>query len=105
MFSKKVEEFDDLKQLLSQKDKEIHSLALEKADLYDYKGKYQRECNQREDLYQRFCQVNDSLETSEREHLEKVEVILSEKQELIQENRELNKQLSEAEDEIALLKQ
>lgn len=32
-------------------------------------------------------------------------MILGEKQELIQENRELNKQLSEAEDEIALLKQ
>lgn len=31
--------------------------------------------------------------------------ILSEKNELIQDNRELNKQLSEAEDEIALLKQ
>ena len=31
--------------------------------------------------------------------------MLSEKQELIHENRELNKQLSEAEDEIAILKQ
>jgi hypothetical protein len=34
-----------------------------------------------------------------------VELILREKQDLISENRELNKQLSEAEDEIALLKQ
>ena len=37
MFSKKVEEFDDLKQTLSIKDKMIHSLSLEKADLSDYK--------------------------------------------------------------------
>lgn len=34
-----------------------------------------------------------------------MEGILREKQDLIAENRELNKQLSEAEDEIALLKQ
>jgi hypothetical protein len=43
MFSKKVEEFDDLKQTLAVKDKTIHSLQLEKADLSDYKTKYARE--------------------------------------------------------------
>lgn len=36
--------------------------------------------------------------------MERVESILREKQDLIQENRELNKQLSDAEDEIAMLK-
>lgn len=36
---------------------------------------------------------------------ERIDTVLSEKQELIHENRELNKQLSEAEDEIAILKQ
>ena len=55
MFSKKVEEYDDLKQSLSLKEKETHSLQLEKADLLDYKVKYLRECAQKEDLYQKFC--------------------------------------------------
>jgi hypothetical protein len=43
MFSKKVEEFDDLKQGLSIKEKVANTLALEKSDLFDYKGKYHRE--------------------------------------------------------------
>ena len=51
MFSKKVEEFDDLKQNLSLKEKEVHSLSLERSDLIDYKAKYLRECAQREELY------------------------------------------------------
>jgi chromosome segregation ATPase len=105
MFSKKVEEFDDLKQGLSTREKEVSVLQVEKGDLYDYKGKYQREAVQREELYGRYMQVNDQLESQAREHQDRIEGILNEKNELIQENRELNKQLSEAEDEIALLKQ
>lgn len=54
MFSKKVEEFDDLKQGLSTRDKEVSMLQVEKGDLFDYKGKYQREASQREDLYHRY---------------------------------------------------
>lgn len=50
-------------------------------------------------------QLNDNLEHLALEHQAKIEVVLGEKQELIAENRELNKQLSEAEDEIAMLKQ
>jgi len=105
MFSKKVEEFDDLKQTLAVKDKTIHSLQLEKADLSDYKSKYTRESQQREELYQQYSSLNDQLEVQASENRERIAGILQEKDELIQENRELNKQLSEAEDEIALLKQ
>lgn len=54
MFSKKVEEFDDVKQCLALKEKDTHALSLEKADLVDYKAKYLRECAQREDLYQKY---------------------------------------------------
>lgn len=54
MFSKKVEEYDDLKQGLSERDKEVSMLQVEKVDLFDYKGKYQREASQREDLYHRY---------------------------------------------------
>lgn len=105
MFSKKVEEFDDLKQTLALKDKTIHSLQLEKADLSDYKAKYAREAKHREELYQQYGALNDQLEAVANDNRERLGTILQEKEELIQENRELNKQLSEAEDEIALLKQ
>jgi hypothetical protein len=44
MFSKKVEEYDDVKQSLALSEKENHSLGLQKADLNDYKAKYLREC-------------------------------------------------------------
>ena len=50
MFSKKVEEFDDIKQCLSLKEKETHSLNLDRYDLVDFKVKYLREYAQREDL-------------------------------------------------------
>jgi hypothetical protein len=50
MFSKKVEEYDDLKHQLTLKEKVAHSLNLEKSDLLDFKVKYLRECAQREDL-------------------------------------------------------
>jgi predicted nuclease with TOPRIM domain len=45
------------------------------------------------------------LEGQALDNKERIDTVLSEKQELIHENRELNKQLSEAEDEIAILKQ
>jgi hypothetical protein len=105
MFSKKVEEYDDMKQIIGLKEKEVSSVKLDKSDLADFKAKYLRECAQREDLYTRYCQLNDQLEAQSRDNQERVESILREKQELIQENRELNKQLSDAEDEIAALKQ
>lgn len=54
MFSKKVEEFDDVKQCLAYKEKDTHFLSIEKADLVDFKAKYLRECAQKEDLYQRY---------------------------------------------------
>jgi hypothetical protein len=83
MFSKKVEEYDDLKMQLSTKEKEVKSLVLEKGDLTDFKTKYQRECAQREDLYQRYCQLNESLESQARTHQDRVDVILREKGDLI----------------------
>ena len=55
MFSKKVEEFDDIKQALALKEKENHAMELAQYDLVDFKVKYLRECAQKEDLYQRFC--------------------------------------------------
>jgi hypothetical protein len=62
MFSKKVEDYDDLKQQLSIREKENTSLSLERTDLMDYKVKYLRECAQREDLYQKYCSLNQALE-------------------------------------------
>lgn len=59
MFSKKVEEYDEMKQNMAIKDKEIHSLQLEKSDLSGYKEKYQRESDKREELYGKYCQLND----------------------------------------------
>jgi len=55
MFSKKVEEFDDIKQALALKEKENHAMELAQYDLVDFKVKYLRECAQKEVLYQRFC--------------------------------------------------
>ena len=43
MFSKKVEEFDELKQNLATKEKELSNVTLERANLKDYHDKYQRE--------------------------------------------------------------
>lgn len=44
MFSKKVEEFDDIKQALALKEKESHAMELSHYDLVDFKVKYLREC-------------------------------------------------------------
>ena len=79
MFSKKVEEFDDVKQCLAFKEKDTHSLSLEKADLVDFKAKYLRECAQKEDLYQKYSQLNEHLEGQARDNQERVETILREK--------------------------
>jgi hypothetical protein len=79
MFSKKVEEFDDVKQCLAYKEKDTHSLALEKADLVDFKAKYLRECAQKEDLYQKYSQLNELLEGQAIDNQERVETILREK--------------------------
>ncbi len=43
MFSKKVEEFDDLKQNFAVKEKDYNSVSLEKNNLNDFYDKYQRE--------------------------------------------------------------
>ena len=43
MFSKKVEEFDDLKQALAEKDQMLNNATIERANLKDYHDKYQRE--------------------------------------------------------------
>ena len=50
MFSKKVEEFDEVKQNLAEREKECANLVLEKANLKDYHDKYQREYSQKEEL-------------------------------------------------------
>lgn len=52
MFSKKVEEHDELKQAIAIKDRENNALSMERADLIDFKGKYLRETAQRDDLQQ-----------------------------------------------------
>ena len=43
MFSKKVEEFDDIKQSLSVKDMDYNSVSLEKDNFVDYHDKFHRE--------------------------------------------------------------
>jgi hypothetical protein len=40
MFSKKVEEFDELKQNLADKEKELNKATLERANLKDFHDKY-----------------------------------------------------------------
>lgn len=50
MFSKKVEEHDELKQAIAIKDRENNALSMERTDLVDFKGKYLRETAQRDDL-------------------------------------------------------
>ena len=83
MFSKKVEEFDDLKQNLSVKEKEAQCAVIDKADLIDYKAKYLRECAQRDDLNQKYSQLNEQLEVQAKESQDRIEVVLNEKTELI----------------------
>lgn len=48
MFSKKVEEFDDLKQNIAIKEKDYNSVSLEKDNFVDFHDKFQREFDQRE---------------------------------------------------------
>lgn len=62
MFSKKVEEFDELKQTLSLKEIDFNSLSGETLDLKDFHDKYQREYSSREDLSQKYTIMNELLE-------------------------------------------
>jgi hypothetical protein len=58
MFSKKVEEFDSLKQTLGEKEQALNIVTLERANLKDYHDKYQRELAQREDLQAKYIKMN-----------------------------------------------
>ncbi len=50
MFSKKVEEFDELRQNLSVKERDLNCVSLDKTNLQDFHDKYEREYVQRDDL-------------------------------------------------------
>ena len=63
MFSKKVEEFDEIKQNLADKEKELNTANLDRANLRDYHDKYQREFAQREDLQMKYIKMNQLLES------------------------------------------
>jgi hypothetical protein len=63
MFSKKVEEFDEVKQNLADKEKELNTANLDRANLRDYHDKYQREFAQREDLQMKYIKMNQLLES------------------------------------------
>ena len=65
------------------KDKTIHALQLEKADLSDYKAEYARESKHREELYQQYGALNDQLESVANDNRERLSTILQEKEELI----------------------
>ena len=63
MFSKKVEEFDDLKQSLAVRDKDYNSVTLEKDNFVDYHNKFEREFEQREHLAEKFVALNEQYES------------------------------------------
>lgn len=63
MFSKKVEEFDELKQNLSMKEREVNSLQVERNNLQDYRDKYLREFEEKEDLQLKYKNMNELLES------------------------------------------
>jgi hypothetical protein len=62
MFSKKVEEFDEVKQALLVKDTDLNTIALQIANLQDFKDKYSREYQLREELNQKFYKLNEMYE-------------------------------------------
>ncbi len=82
MFSSKVEEFDEMKQTLQNKEKEINDLKIEKDNLQDYHDKYQRECTQRHELCQRYNDLNKQIEEKAHDYQQSVDKITNSKEKL-----------------------
>lgn len=91
MFSKKVQEFDDLKHDSDQGKVSMGQVKLKCENLADFKQKFDRESSQNEDLSHSYYKVNEALEAKGAEYKNKVDEIIEEKLVLIQENKEVKK--------------
>lgn len=75
MFSKKVEEFDELKQCLADREKDLNNAVLERTNLKDFHDKYQREFAQREDLQMKYIKMSQLLESQAQDYNSRVQEI------------------------------
>lgn len=105
MFSKKVEDFDALKQDLSVTEHHLNSVRIEATNLQDYKVKFDREHKHGQEMLQKNLSMNDILETQAQDYQHRIKEITDTKQTLIQENKGLRNQVNDAHQEIARLKQ
>jgi len=105
MFSKKVEEFDALKEALAAKEQELNQARVEVADLRDYRLKYDRAAAQNQELNQKCALLNELVETQAKDHQARVKEITESKNQLAQENRQVRQQLNDALGQISHLKE
>ena len=100
MFTKKVQEHDDLKEAATLLEKDKNVLGLELENYKDYKGKYERECDEVAEFQKKWEEINNQLNEKAVEYQQRVDEINDEKDQLLKENKDVRKQLAETEEEV-----